>query len=727
MSYLVYLVYPLLAVFLFWGAKVYKRNEWNTEFLSLTQTKALQGFCAIAIMLHHISQKTCAPWLNPKVVVHGLDVFVTIGYWFVGIFVFCSGYGLWKSFQEKPEYLKGFFSRRILPLIVAFCTSSIIFQFARGQMNVNVSFFASPFQVDGPDLANPYAWYMIMLPVLYIGFYLAFRFCKKERTAILVTAVIALAYIAHCDFWMYGSWWYNAVPVFVIGIMVAKYEKTIIGKWKKHYAVNLIILVVLAAAFQLLAEKSQNVFLFFQWNCEQEWFRWIRILSQMAACVCFTLSVFLIGMKVRIGNKALAFMGTITLEFYLIHGVFVQLFGYCFMSDLVVPLYYIRNVALFVLVVLVLAVISAFLLHKGNQLIVKLLMSQKNLIAVITRDAKKFALIVLGLFCLVTVVLSVSARNKSRQAAKTVEDYSRDTIRYADVDGKKMAAYVTGEGKHTVVILRASYDPCPTLTMKPIADDLAKSNHVVILDYFGNGFSDDTEKERSADNMVNEIYTALDSLGEEGPFVLMPIGLSAVYAQLYAEMYPQKVEAIAGINGNVAEQMKEMIRVERINVGDLCRRERKSAKFMSLKQRLIGICGYTEIQWPYYESLFYHTHTRTELTVMQELFGKKMYGRNTVEELSNEYENTMKILNHKYAQDLPVLMILDYSSCNVQWMKNKNSYLVNPNLDWQMLHESQFTNTEIQKVEVMSGDQYLIYYNPHAVSQNVQNFIEQLN
>ena len=66
-----------------------------------SQTKALQGFFAICIMLHHIGQKTCAYWLNPKYIVHGLDVFVPIGYFFVGIFCYAPATDFIRAIQKN--------------------------------------------------------------------------------------------------------------------------------------------------------------------------------------------------------------------------------------------------------------------------------------------------------------------------------------------------------------------------------------------------------------------------------------------------------------------------------------------------------------------------------------------------------------------------------------------------------------------------------------------------
>ena len=117
------LFYFFLALLIFFGAKSMGRGNWNGEFTSLKQTKVLQGITALGIALHHMSQKTCAPWHPAKYTVHGLDPFIPMGYMFVAVFLFCSGLGLYKSLQTKPDYLKGF-CRRSSWLSV--CPSSFI-------------------------------------------------------------------------------------------------------------------------------------------------------------------------------------------------------------------------------------------------------------------------------------------------------------------------------------------------------------------------------------------------------------------------------------------------------------------------------------------------------------------------------------------------------------------------------------------------------------------------
>ena len=107
MDNLVYVVYFILPLMLLWGAKVSGIGKWNEDVLSLEQSKAFQGFLAVCIMLHHVSQKTCASWLQPKTrIQHGLGFFVPMGFLFVSVFLFFNGYGVYKSFHTKDNYLK---------------------------------------------------------------------------------------------------------------------------------------------------------------------------------------------------------------------------------------------------------------------------------------------------------------------------------------------------------------------------------------------------------------------------------------------------------------------------------------------------------------------------------------------------------------------------------------------------------------------------------------------
>lgn len=365
------LVYAMLATLLFFGAKGYGRKQWNDGFLSLEQMKMLQGYMAVCIMFHHMAQKTCAPWHPAKYIVHGLDIYVDLGYFFVGVFLFCSGYGLFKSYKTKENYLKGFVKSRILPIVIAFYASEWIYLILRVLMGEKMDVWQVVYYFTGVQLANYYGWYVIAVPIFYLIFYLAFKFCKKDGWALFMTTIGILlytwigTYVDHNDWWMKGEWWYNTAHLFVLGLLFARFEKTIVAHVKKYYWIYLVLMFVGIFAFFKFSVYAQNVWSYYGENFKADHKvlrRWGCLFSQMLTSSSFVFFVFLAMMKIKIGNKALQFFGGITLELYLIHGIFVELFGYNFL-DVTESLHYIKNVPLYVLVVVVCA-IPATLLFK---------------------------------------------------------------------------------------------------------------------------------------------------------------------------------------------------------------------------------------------------------------------------------------------------------------------------------------------------------------------------
>ena len=167
---MIYLFYFLLSALIFFGAEYAGSGRWNEEYTSLRQTKILQGIAALGIALHHMAQKTCAPWHPQRYMVHGLDPFIPMGYMLVAVFMFCSGLGLYKSFRTKPDYLKGFFRRRILPVIIAFYLSEIIYTVIRLAMGEKMDAVTVLWYLSGLHMANFNAWYVIVIPFFYLAF-----------------------------------------------------------------------------------------------------------------------------------------------------------------------------------------------------------------------------------------------------------------------------------------------------------------------------------------------------------------------------------------------------------------------------------------------------------------------------------------------------------------------------------------------------------------------------
>lgn len=372
MEYLVYLTYPAMLALLFVGSKWCRKGEWNSEFMDYGQTKYLQGYLAVCIMLHHIGQEMCASWQTYKLY-PGLEFFVPLGFLFVGVFMFCSGYGLYLSWQKKPDYLgKGFFRRRVLPLLIGYFVSGWIFFIARLIMHERMNTGKVIAYLTGVRLCNPYAWFAIIMPLFYLFFYLAFKYCKKRPILVVVICTLVYTfigtYIDHNDYFMCGQWWYNCVAMFWIGLLFAKYRDGIIEWAKKRYVLKLILCIVFFFVAWELSQITQGVFSYYGEYArlpkyQTVLYRWICVIFESLCPVFFTGFILLIGLKVKIGNKLLGFMGTITLEFYLIHGLVIEFFSFKF-CDIVKPIVRIRNVALMIVVVLAAGILLALGMKK---------------------------------------------------------------------------------------------------------------------------------------------------------------------------------------------------------------------------------------------------------------------------------------------------------------------------------------------------------------------------
>ena len=376
---LVYLTYPLLFAMWFIGSKWHGRRKFNEEFMSAGQAKYMQGLLAVGIFLHHAAQKTCAPWHDPLYTEHGLDIFLNMGYLFVAIFFFISGFGLYKSYETKENYLKGFVVRRILPVCLTAAVVGWIFIPVRMAMGEKLDPFRTTVYIIGLKLANPNGWYPITICLFYLMFYLCFRLFKNKNRAIAAIIVFIFIYtligtiVPHNDWWLQGEWWYNSVHLFWIGMIFAKNEKKVTDHLKRHYVRYMIIGVIMMLVLAVLVAICSGMFSYYYMEGVPQVYqkpeflarvvgrRWVTLLSEMLCSLNFTFVFVMINLKVKIGNPVLKFMSWISLEFYLVHGMFVEMFGFDWL-DVRKSVYYIRNVALYEAVVLISGIAAALLI-----------------------------------------------------------------------------------------------------------------------------------------------------------------------------------------------------------------------------------------------------------------------------------------------------------------------------------------------------------------------------
>ncbi len=364
--YLTYTVYALIVALFIWGGKFagFKKEQFHEDSSSLDSMKSLRGFAAIGVILHHISQENGFQQAGGYGKAGELSIFVNAGFLFVAIFFFCSGYGLIKSLETKPDYLNGFMKKRVLKaLVIPYYVSILIYgilRFASGERFAPVQWVTN---LLGVSMMNPYAWYPIIAGILYTAFYLIFKNIKNRKVCYLLMAVVILLlgmifcvnghfpwfagpknwwlspssplykkwWAQQQVWWLSGEWWINSCPALFIGMLFAHYEANIREWFKKFYWGKLVLVLVITFGTFALAGYGQ---MRFGW-----WSEWSGrgpdIDRKIATYFCvipysmmFAIFLYTIMLKYKVSNPVSRFFGKYSLETYMMNLIAITAFRF---------------------------------------------------------------------------------------------------------------------------------------------------------------------------------------------------------------------------------------------------------------------------------------------------------------------------------------------------------------------------------------------------------------
>lgn len=328
-------IYPiLLLVMTFFGAKRAKKGEVAGDFLSLSQSKLIQGFACVAIIIHHLTQQITEYGYVDK---GFITIFNYIGILFTALFFFFSGYGLIASVYTKDNYMKSFPVKRFPTVLIPFWIINIL-----GFLLVTLAYGAKYTLVEalsdifGYTLINSNGWFIVEIVFIYIFFYVLFSLIKNKDVAMVLLTIAVILLIVYSYFqghdqgtkshWFKGEWWFNSTITFVFGMVYARFKDGLTEFINKHYKTVMMITIVLFLI--TLYESIINVMRFGYYMDIAvgigKYGKLITLISQMAVCLVSTMLVLLLNMKITIGNKVLKYISGMSVELYLIHGFFVH-------------------------------------------------------------------------------------------------------------------------------------------------------------------------------------------------------------------------------------------------------------------------------------------------------------------------------------------------------------------------------------------------------------------
>lgn len=329
-------IFILLLISLF----VYLIPRTGVDYLSSKSTKSLKGLLAVLIIFHHISQKITTG--------ETFSNFTYMGWYIIALFFFLSGYGLFFQYSNNATYMKNFLRKRLTRIFIPFYVFIFIYVFYRAMLGeiINLDFFLSFWKEHNNIIYN--GWFINSIIVLYIIFYVSFV-KKNSKISVFILIALTLVYIFGKAYQNHGAWEYVSIMSFLLGMFWMKKRDAIDKLVEKNYFICLFsisILMYILQHYDVVMKKIgiTNKYVYY------------GIVGNICTMVFVVYFLLLIN-KLNFSNKYLDFLGDISFEIYMIHGLVMHYLGSFFISSRL-------NDVIYTIVVLLASIFSAYYIHK---------------------------------------------------------------------------------------------------------------------------------------------------------------------------------------------------------------------------------------------------------------------------------------------------------------------------------------------------------------------------
>lgn len=250
----------------------------------------------------------------------------------------------------------------------------------------------------------------------------------------------------------------------------------------------------------------------------------------------------------------------------------------------------------------------------------------------------KVIIIVLIVLCILLMIAFINHRIKSESEKSLLKPLGQ----LVEVDGKNMCVYIEGEGDRTIVFLAGGGTPSPILDFKSLYKQLTDEYRIAVVEKFGYGFSDDYDRNRDIDTILEDTRAALSKAGLQAPYVLCPHSMSGLEAIYWAQKYPDEVSAIVGLDMAAPEYYTYMNVSTNVLKFDQVLCEMGLARLISESVNIL-----------YAESEL----TKNDKSIIKALYSKRCVSDAVVNETKSCKENA-KIINEGDMPKVPVLMFI---------------------------------------------------------------------
>lgn len=293
--------YLLVLIATLVGFQVCKKGFFP-DFLGKEQCNAIKGVFILFVFLAHIIVvvQDCGFIAARRIDTMAYEILGQMGQLIVAMFLFYSGYGVMMSYRTKGEkYLEAYPKSRLLTTLVNFDIAVFCYLVLAWTMGGRPGFSKVALSMIGWDSLGNSNWYIFVILVCYLCFYVVMEMVHTRHflgTVLVGALLLAAMLFLHA---IKPHYWYSTVLVFPAGMFYACYAETFNSLIQKHYGV---VLVILTGAFLILHFGHIKAFHGLTYNLK---------------AIVFSFLLVVITMKVRIGNKWLAWCGVSLFPIYI--------------------------------------------------------------------------------------------------------------------------------------------------------------------------------------------------------------------------------------------------------------------------------------------------------------------------------------------------------------------------------------------------------------------------
>ncbi|WP_051192300.1 acyltransferase family protein [Butyrivibrio sp. VCB2001] len=279
-----------------------KLEKSNDDFFGVADTTAMRGLWCLIIVLVHI------PIAYQNQIQDMIGSFAYIG---VTFFFMTSGYGLKLGLMRHPESIGSFWKRRIPKLVIPYFIAILIYLFL---------FLLNKESIE-PYLFYSVGGWVLWLIFCYFTFWAVNTIKLSERYKdIVISAVIILVSIVMflCGNIISFTTWVTEIYGFIWGIWLAnnneRFKEFAIRKWHA----KVVVFCMLAALLGVLYLRYKTIYFIGNYI--------LKILLGLAILVF----ILVLTSRIIIGNRTINFIGKISYEIFLCHGIAIKIVEMCF-------------------------------------------------------------------------------------------------------------------------------------------------------------------------------------------------------------------------------------------------------------------------------------------------------------------------------------------------------------------------------------------------------------